>query len=304
MSFDGSSFRPSSIESIESTLDTGDLVWLSGPGPSKFLFKAGSWRMFSRVGVLLRAGPGLEGLQLCVAQACLQDAGDSRTLSNDEYITICSLSDELASGDYKQVAITKLAHPFSEGEKQAAFNFCNRAIGQQLNQKVPLCVNPSRKVFCNQLAADMLLSCGKVALVDNMYGPAKATAGQLLQIPVFVAIAHNKGQPPPRRKPLDASPVPSVASLKQGDMGANGGMEFRDVNDQQQMEVFYSVHSLPDDATSDMRGAGDNTPVPGNFGPLAAALANRNAHSPTKQSSPPALKLSDHPNRVVATVSA
>jgi hypothetical protein len=105
MSCSGSSFSPSSVETIESSLDTGDLVWLagtdtslepnnpcvckrccrvpyvhecddsliachgtactcclrsahercpSGKGTPKFMFKAGTWRMFSRVGVLVR----------------------------------------------------------------------------------------------------------------------------------------------------------------------------------------------------------------------------------------------------------
>jgi hypothetical protein len=69
------------------------------------------------------------------------------------------------------------------------------------------------RVFCNQLAADMLVSCGRVALVDNLYGPAKAVAGQLLQPPIFISVA-SRSQLYQRNKTVYRTPVTSFATDK------------------------------------------------------------------------------------------
>ena len=176
--------RPSTVlNTIEPTLETGDVMLFATTGPDDYLARLGSWHASSQSGFLIRHHPGLEGLQLC--HTCLNQGRQMGTTQ------LISLSQFFNESMFDTVIIRKLCVPLSNDQKCQVADFARESVGTESSHKVTLlmqrtdmpllcgcCLFSSRSIerfICSELVAKMLLNLEMVRGKNNEYTPVTSS---------------------------------------------------------------------------------------------------------------------------------
>lgn len=152
--------RTDKLESFHEKLHTGDVVWLQKRGSEvkQFMFKYRVWRSFSHVGFLIRSGPGIEGLMLCIPKLPPSHAGSPREITaggQGALVALYPLTQEITA-DNKRLAITQLLAQMTPSAMRAARDMAQAAGLRQLDGRVAVHLSKTAKVFVTELVAVML----------------------------------------------------------------------------------------------------------------------------------------------------